>query len=95
MTEGTVEFQSKICLFLLLSGCLPMCVPTCMLGAPRRPEKGIRSPGARVTDGVSYPVGSGNGILVLCKSSQCLSLLSPLSRTKHLILTSRKIEDRE
>lgn len=148
MTEGTVEFQSKICLFLLLSGCLPRVCPTCVLRPPRRPGEGIRfivgvfapvcalhacsgllegqerasgllseclppcvphmrawgsrrpgegirSPGARVTDSSELPCGFWELNSGPLQEQPVLVTLSPLSRTKHLILTSRKIEDRE
>lgn len=38
---------------------------------PWRPEESIRSPGIGVRMVVSYPVGCGNWIWVLCKSSKC------------------------
>lgn len=40
--------------------------------------KGVRSPWSRVSEEVSYYTGTGKQTLVLCKSSECSTLLSHL-----------------
>lgn len=44
----------------------------CMM-SPWRPEEGVGSPGTRVRESCELCVGSGNWILDLLKSNQCLS----------------------
>lgn len=49
-----------------------LCVHTSMCRCPQKPERGIRSPGARVTDGCELPDGGAkNQIQVLCESNKC------------------------
>lgn len=59
---------SILCVYM----CVYMSVGTCVCGYPRRPEKGVRSPGARATGDRELPdKGAGHQTPILSKNSKC------------------------
>lgn len=74
------EFESSLVYIVSSIVLLPVCIcapHVCLVWAKVR--RGLKSPGARATDGCEHPTEAGNSAPVLCNSSKCSHPQSHLS----------------